>query len=138
MMNRRDSKNGFTLVEMLAVMAVIGVLAAMVLGISGWASRKADESKAEADIETIKNLLEEYRSQQGFYPEESQWDEVIEDMDETFYIETDELKDPWGRVYIYKKNGKYVISVFSSGPDGQYSSDLSDNDNKDNVGQQNF
>lgn len=126
---------GFTLIEMLAVMAIIGILAAMVLGISGWATRKADESKAEADIETIKNLLEEYRAGNGVYPEEEDWEDVIEKVDETFYIETNELKDPWGGMYEYEKPSKYVVSVFSKGPDGKSGND---EDDKDNIGQQNF
>jgi general secretion pathway protein G len=132
-MNMKKSmrRNGFTLVELMAVMAVIAVLAAMVLGISGYASRKSDESKALADIETIKNLLEEYRVEKGVYPEEGNFKSVMKAADETFFYETDELKDPWGRDYVYDKHSKFLISVYSRGPDGADGS-------ADDVGQRNY
>ena len=59
---------GFTLIELLTVVAIIAILASIVIGVSGYASRKADISKAKADMEKIKSGLEEYRIAYGVYP----------------------------------------------------------------------
>lgn len=137
-MKNNMRRNGFTLVELLAVMAVIGILAGLVLGISGYASYKSDEAKTKADIEHIKQLLQQYRVDHGVLPQETanwwedkagtNWEEAIEELDETFYIETDELKDPWGKKYQYKRDTKYVAYIWSMGPDGS-------NKTKDDIGE---
>lgn len=119
MKNKFSRRSGFTLVELLAVMAVIGVLAGMVLGISGYASRRADESKAMADIERIKDVLEAHRIDTGAYPSQDQFRDRIRERDRTFYDETDGLKDPWGRDYQYSREGRFRIYVYSFGPTGQ-------------------
>ncbi len=118
-MRNRKSKSGFTLVELLAVMAVIGVLAGMVLGISGYASRRADESRAMADIERIKDILEDYRIRTGRYPPNaaSMRDEV-RNSNLSFFHETNQLRDPWNRNYEYRLEGRYIIYVYSVGPSG--------------------
>jgi len=130
----KKSRCGFTLVELLAVMAVIGILIALVLGISGYASFKADEAKAKADIEHIKQLLQQYRADSGVQPKNYNWEDEIEKLDKTFYIETDELKDPWGNKYQYERESKYVAYVWSMGPDGQHSK-TGGEENKDNIGE---
>ena len=66
------SRRGFTLVELMTVIAIIGILIALVLGVAGYASRKAAASRAEAEIEKIKQALEEYRAQYGRYPTNAQ------------------------------------------------------------------
>ena len=64
----RSPVSGFTLVELMTVIAIIAVLAGLILGIAGYAVRKADISRAMADMEKIKNALEEYRLAYGPYP----------------------------------------------------------------------
>ena len=64
----RSQVSGFTLIELMTVVAIIAVLAGLILGIAGYAVRKADISRAMADMEKIKNALEEYRLAYGSYP----------------------------------------------------------------------
>ena len=61
-------RSAFTLVELLTVIAIIGMLAALVLGFAGYANRKAARGKAIGELEKIKNGLEEYRAEYGDYP----------------------------------------------------------------------
>ncbi len=59
---------GFTLVELLTVMAIIIALAGLVLMSAGWAQKKAASSRAEAEIAAISAACESYKADQGCYP----------------------------------------------------------------------
>ena len=61
-------RGGFTLIELLVVVTIIGILAAIVLGVSGLVIQKGDRARAITDMEKIKNALEEYRIAYGNYP----------------------------------------------------------------------
>lgn len=63
-------KKGFTLVEILVVIAMIGILAtaSMMLINPSFQLQKSRDSKRKADIKIIQSALELYRSEQGSYP----------------------------------------------------------------------
>ncbi|MDD2706519.1 MAG: type II secretion system protein GspG [Verrucomicrobiae bacterium] len=63
-----ERQSGFTLVELLTVMSIILVLAGMVVGIMGYSSRMAMESRAKAEIAAISTALESYKADNGAYP----------------------------------------------------------------------
>ena len=63
------SRTGFTMIELLTVITVIMILAALVLGAAAYVSRKADEGRCQARMQTIKNALEEYKLDYGKYPQ---------------------------------------------------------------------
>lgn len=65
---RRTSSAGFTLVELMTVVAIIAILAGIVLGVAGYAGRKTDVARATSGLEQIKNAIEEYRVEYGSYP----------------------------------------------------------------------
>jgi prepilin-type N-terminal cleavage/methylation domain-containing protein len=60
---------GFTLIELLVVIAVIAILAGLVLQTAGYAQKKAARSRAEAEIAALSAALENYKSDNGDYPE---------------------------------------------------------------------
>lgn len=62
-------RSGFTLVEVLMVIMIIGVLTGLVLGIAGFASKKSAISKSEALHRQILFGLENFRSEWGQYPQ---------------------------------------------------------------------
>lgn len=119
-------RHGFTLVELLAVTMVMAILAGIVIGIARYASRKADESKAQATILKIENALENFRAERGFYPPLNNWNnnsrliEVLfqepRDSGRRVYLnltgselaDDGQLLDPWGRPYRYR-GGEYAI-----------------------------
>ena len=68
MKTHTSSKSAFTLVEMLTVMAVIGVLAGLIVSIQAFAQKKAALSRAEGEIRTIMAACEGYKGDAGGYP----------------------------------------------------------------------
>jgi len=71
--NDRDARTAvrrraFTLVELLAVVVVIAMLAAILLRIVSYVSLRSTINKARSDLEKIKTALEEYRLEYGDYP----------------------------------------------------------------------
>ena len=62
------SKKGFTFIEMLVVVAIIGVLASIGVAVYSSANKKSRDGKRKADIEQIRSALEMYRAENGDYP----------------------------------------------------------------------
>ena len=132
----RLSSGGFTLVELLVVIGIIAMLASIVIGISGYAGKKADRAKATSEIEKLKNGLEEYRLQKGSYP--SNYANECFFTNQTFFntvkagitnngnkYDLSEMVDvdPWGRSYIYKRTDQFQYKLWSLGPDRDDSGD---------------
>lgn len=68
--DRADAKSvcGFTIVELLIVVAVILVLAGLILATSGYVQNKGARSRAEAEMAAISTALENYKTDNGVYP----------------------------------------------------------------------
>jgi prepilin-type N-terminal cleavage/methylation domain-containing protein len=64
-------RGGFTLVELLTVMAIIAVLAGLLLAISGLVQKKAGTSRAGSEIKGIETACEAYKVDNGVYPRDS-------------------------------------------------------------------
>lgn len=68
-MNSLKKRNqGFTIVELLIVIVVIGILAALVITTYSGIQAKARNGKRSTDIQSIQTQLEGFKSQNGYYP----------------------------------------------------------------------
>ncbi len=130
-----NSRRGFTIIEILVVLMVIGMLAA--LAIKNFDKILGDASETTAQIfvgETIKTPLMSYRVQMGTYPSTQEGLQALitppanrADRWRGPYIESNSLPlDPWGNPYQYRFPGTKNTSgydVYSWGPDGKESDD---------------
>jgi prepilin-type N-terminal cleavage/methylation domain-containing protein len=67
-MNGERIRRGFTLIEMLAVIAIIAILAGIVFKMMAFANRKASEARTIAILEKVANALTEFKAEYGQYP----------------------------------------------------------------------
>lgn len=128
---RRKSalEHGFTLVEMLLVVTIIGILAALVIPKIVGRSEQARVTAAQADINGgIKSALGQYEVDTGNYPKSLQ-DLITQPSDAKNWHGPylDKLPvDPWGNPYIYYFPGKHSSNSYdllSVGPDGKEGTD---------------
>ena len=122
---RRQAKRGFTLVEIMLVVVIIGILAALVIPKIAGNSERARVTAAQADINGgIKSALGQYEVDNGFYPRALQ-DLLVQPANAKNWHGPylDKLpQDPWGNNYIYYFPGKHSPSSYdllSVGPDGK-------------------
>jgi general secretion pathway protein G len=121
--------HAFTLVEMLLVVTIIGILAALVIPKLVGRSEQARTTAAYADIHGgIKSALDAYEVDNGYYPKSLQ--DLIQQPSNAKnwhgpYL--DKLPtDPWGNPYVYYYPGKHNGSSYdllSVGPDGKEGTD---------------
>lgn len=122
-MKKQTRKNaGFTLIEMLVVMAILGMLVALV-GPSIWNNLgRGQRSAAAAQIANLTTALDTYLLDNGRYPQSL--DGLIEndtgrDSWQGPYLRSANAVplDPWGNNYVYEIDGR-EFSLISYGADG--------------------
>jgi general secretion pathway protein G len=104
----RQTKKSFTLIELMLVVIIIGVLAAMVMPRLVGRSEQARVAAARADIEAnIALALDLFEMDMGHYPDSLKDLRVNPGLGDRWkgpYLKKDP-KDPWGREYEYSKTG---------------------------------
>jgi general secretion pathway protein G len=125
---RASARSGFTLIEILLVVVIIGILVGVAIPRLGGRVRQAQLAAAEADINNIGMALRLYEVDNGTYPSSLQglltstgaknWRGP--------YLEKGTPKDPWGNDYAYAFPGSrnpHSYDLSSRGPDGVESGD---------------
>ena len=117
---------GFTLLELLVVMVIIGLLAGLV-GPRYFAQVGKSQSKtARAQIEALDQALEQYRIDVGRFPSSAEGLQALtaapagEAAWAGPYLKKAVPKDPWGRPFLYQEPGSHgELDLVSYGKDGK-------------------
>lgn len=122
----RIARSGFTLLELLVVMVIIGLLAAFVAPRYFSQLGKSEAKAAMAQVNALEKALDHYRLDMGRYPNTEQGLTALvarpqnEPKWQGPYLTKAVPVDPWGRAYIYRSPGQHgEYDLFSFGKDGQ-------------------
>ena len=129
MHSSKFSSRGFTLLEIMVVIVIIGIIAAFVAPNIFGETERAQITKAKADIVTLENALERYKIDNYQYPATDQGLEALVqkpdgDPEPRNYKRGGYLKrlqqDPWGNPYQYLNPGEFgEVDIYSLGADGE-------------------
>ena len=124
----QKKEQGFTLVEVMVTLIIIGLLTTFVVINVLPAQDKALVQKAKGDIRILEQAMEMYRLDMFDYPEQDAGLEALKvlpsGVDEARYRKGGYIKllpnDPWGRPYVYRYPGENgVYDILSFGSDGE-------------------
>jgi general secretion pathway protein G len=124
----RRRRHGFTLIEVLLVLAILVVLGAIV-GVNVMnAQRRAQADTAKAQIGSLEGLMQQYALDVGSFPTTDQGLEALNAAPGDLrnpskwrgpYSNKEIPADPWGNPYQYELEGADQIRIWSFGPDRQ-------------------
>lgn len=126
-MNTNRIRRAFTLIELMVVILILAILAALVVPRVIGRQDQAKVAKAQSDIASLSNLLTTFRLDNGRYPttEEGLQALRVQPSDAKnwqVYSEREIPLDPWGNPYEYEypgATGRDSFSLRSLGADGQ-------------------
>lgn len=124
-----NKQRGFTLMELMVVIVILGVLASLVVPNLMGNKDRADRQKAVTDIVALENALDMYKLDNHQYPTTEQGMEALvtaptlaplaENYSTDGYIRR-LPNDPWGNDYILISPGEHgAVDITSAGPDGE-------------------
>jgi general secretion pathway protein G len=113
----RQANAGFTLVELMVVIAIIATLAAIVGYNVFGAIDDANAGSAKAQISSFKTAITAFKLENKRFP--NALDELINNPKNKAYLEQKMVPDdPWGKPYAYSLEGAYGFKITCYGADG--------------------
>ena len=140
MFKEKWNNRGFTLIELMVVIVILGILAGLIIPRIMGRPEEARRMKARIQIESIGTALKLYKLDNGVYPSTEQGLDALTEAPtagqlprawkEGGYLERGKVpKDPWGNDYVYLCPGLHDdFDLMSYGPDGQPGGEGKDQD----------
>lgn len=126
MLKLKQKNGGFTLLELLVVIVIIGLLAGYVAPRYFSQVGKSEIQVAKAQIESLEKALDQYRLDVRKYPSTEEGLEALVSKPASAtswngpYLKKSVPTDPWGRAYVYRTpGGKTDYEVVTYGRDGK-------------------
>lgn len=110
--NFLKDKQGFTMLELMLAILIIGVLAAVAMPVYSNAVQKSKISRAQADLRTLESALSIYYAEKGEYPAE------LKDLTPDYIKEVPESpwnSDTYKEDYSYKDGQVYLVGTSKNG-----------------------
>lgn len=124
--DRCGPQRGFTLLELLVVIVIIGLLAGLVAPRYFDQVSKSNTKIARAQIDSLEKALDQFRLDVGAYPTTDQGLAALNTRPQGLerwsgpYLKKNVPPDPWGAPYLYKSPGEHGdYDLLSYGSDGQ-------------------
>ncbi|MDD2604445.1 MAG: type II secretion system major pseudopilin GspG [Desulfobacteraceae bacterium] len=136
----RKHSRGFTLIELMVVIVIVGILALYVAPKIMGRPDEAKQVKAKMDIASLETALKLYRLDNGFYPSTEQGlaalvqmpqsGQIPKNWKEGGYLEKGQVpKDPWGNEFVYLSPGNHGdFDIICYGGDGVAGGEGTDKD----------
>ena len=140
MLNEIKNQCGFTLIELMVVIVILGVLAGLIIPRIMGRPEEARRMKARVQIESIETALKMYKLDNGPYPSTEQGLQALVEAPtvgqlprawrEGGYLEKGKVpEDPWGNEYVYLSPGVHGdFDLSSYGADGEPGGEDEDKD----------
>jgi len=122
----RKTERGFSLIELIVVLVILGLLAAVVAPKVYDKLAKGKEQIAKIQIKELEGALQLFSFDMGRYPSTSEGLDALvrnpgnlDSWKGPYLSKPDLPKDPWGKPYVYRCPGMHSdYDLFSFGPDG--------------------
>ena len=118
----RKAEQGFTLIEIMVVVGIIGLLVAVLIPNVTGKMNEARVASARVQIKNVEEALVTYNMKHGGkYPDSLE--PLTQETDDEDALLQGGIEDPWGNQLKYEKRGKKRPLITSAGPDGDFGTD---------------
>ena len=134
MKRHKKKEMGFSLIELLIVMVIMGLLAALVGPRMFGKVGKSKQNAARSQMALFETALDTYRLDVGKYPATEQGLQALrtkpggEEKWDGPYLPKAVPKDPWGHPYVYRRTDNGEVEMISLGANGTEGGDGEDKD----------
>jgi general secretion pathway protein G len=138
--NNKNAQAGFTLIELMVVIVILGVLAGMIIPRIMGRPDEARQAKAKIQMTALESALKLYKLDNGGYPTTEQGLQALveaptvgnlpKNWREDGYLDKGRIpKDPWGNEFVYLSPGSHGdFDLICLGKDGEFGGEGVDQD----------